>query len=129
MYKQSKLLKKIMKCYIGSFINGNNELILDNKANVFFRLEDIKSDLILKCKLIEFGSRGACKTEPYKVRHLNLTFQKRHRDNLNKILETNFSEEDMKQIYTRLGNGVNRQLTIEFIESGFEMEVLSYEQV
>lgn len=40
------------------------------------------------------------------------------------ILEHELLEDDLEVIYQRLGNSCNRELTIKFIESGFDMKVL-----
>ena len=48
---------------------------------------------------------------------------------INDYLNTNFDFDDMEIIYTYLGNGVNRPLTIAFIESGYDMGVIErYEE-
>lgn len=125
MYKQSELLKEIMKTFGKSFINASNKLILDEKVNVWFSLEDIESDFELKCKLIEYVSRAANKTEPYRVPKLNNNYQRRNLENINYILETKFTHDEMRRIYIRLGNGVNQSLTIKFINSGYDMETLN----
>ena len=43
---------------------------------------------------------------------------------INDYLDTRFSVEDMREIYTHLGNACNHQKTIRFIESGYDMAVL-----
>ena len=42
----------------------------------------------------------------------------------NVICKTNFTVSDMILIYSKLGNGINRELTYEFIKSGFNLKVL-----
>lgn len=50
------------------------------------------------------------------------------RDNFNEFMNEythkNFTEEEISLIYKKLGNGVNRELCEEFIESGYDMQVL-----
>ena len=41
--------------------------------------------------------------------------------------KTNFSRDDIRIIYTKLGNRVNHKLTLDFIRSGYDMAVLEKE--
>jgi hypothetical protein len=54
--------------------------------------------------------------------------QKWHRDGINAYLGTSFTAEDMEQIYCRLGNAVNSELCVKFIESGYDMALLEREK-
>jgi phenylalanyl-tRNA synthetase beta subunit len=109
---------KLMRCFPQSFINYNNELILERTHNVYFRLEDVETKADLICKLLAWVSRPAHNefTKP-KIR-------KFLRDSVNEYLSTNFSANDFRKIYNRLGNEVKRSLTIKFIASNYDMEVL-----
>lgn len=127
MFQQNELLKKIMKTFGCSFVNTSNELILDPKSNIWFSLNDIESEIELKCKVLEYVSRHASKTEPYRIHKLNDSYQRRNRENINYILGTNFTHDEMRLIYTRLGNCVNRKLSLNFINSGFDLKLLSKE--
>ena len=42
----------------------------------------------------------------------------------NSALETDFSTDDIKLIYQKLGNRINHDLTVKFAENGFDMKVL-----
>ena len=46
---------------------------------------------------------------------------------LNNALKTNFSQQDIELIYTKLGNGINHELTKKFVEKNFDMEMLKNE--
>ena len=46
---------------------------------------------------------------------------------INDFLGTRFSEQDMALIYQRLGNRIRHKLTIQFVESGYNMELLKGE--
>ncbi|MBU8573700.1 hypothetical protein [Bacillus pumilus] len=98
------------------FINHNNELILVPTKNIYFRLEGVKTDLDLKCKVLAWLSRPSCKG----VGHY---WQKRVLQIFNEFLGTNFSKQEMDKVYTHLGNDVNRELSISFIESGYDLTV------
>lgn len=123
-----EILRKIMHFYPDAFINRNFEMILVPKNNTYFRLEDCKTELDVKCKLLEYGSRCACKDQPYCREYRNKEFHKQNRYYLNKVLGTDFSKEDIIIIYAMLGNGVNRKLTVKFIESGYDMNLLKGEE-
>lgn len=71
----------------------------------------------MACKVLEWLSRPALKEGNETVRRWYLI-------GINKYLGTKFSHEDIEEIYCKLGNEVNRPLTLKFIESGYDMEVL-----
>ena len=43
---------------------------------------------------------------------------------INKFLGTSFKEKDIALVYREMGNRVNHSLTIEFVNSGFNMSVI-----
>ena len=112
---------QLMKLFPGSFINSDLELILVPKENIYFRLEDVKSSIDLKCKVIAYLSRPSCKGTNNKVQKLCLA-------RFNAFFNSTFSEEDMTEIYTYLGNNCNREKTIRFIHSGYNLDILCKEK-
>ena len=46
---------------------------------------------------------------------------------INKLLGTNFTLEEMTDIYTYLGNGIEHDLCVKFVESGYDMTLLPKE--
>lgn len=122
--RMKNIIKKIMKIYPNSFINSEFELILVPKNNTYFCLADCETELDVKCKMFEFATRCACKDMPYKQLMRNIDFWGMNTVYFNKVFGTSFSREDMKLIYDRLGNGVNRELTVKFIERGYDMNLL-----
>lgn len=100
-----------------SFVNHNNELIIEPRNNIYFRLEDVQSELDLRCKVVAWLSRPSCKG-------VSNYWQKRIRKIFNDFMGTNFSKEEMDRVYTYLGNDCNRKLSIRFIESGCSLDVL-----
>ncbi len=117
------ILKRLMYCFPKSVINHNMEFVAHIPTNLYFRLEDCKNELDIKCKVLEWFSRCAYKTEPYKSKRKNDEYHKFVADGVNKFLDTNFNEKDFELIYTYLGNACNRKRTIKFIESGYDMNV------
>lgn len=100
------------------FINSNFELIIEPKNNIYFRIEDVETELDLKCKVIAWLSRPSCKG-------VSNYWQKKIRTIVNEFLDTKFTFEEMEEIYTYLGNDCNREKTIKFIESGYDLNVLN----
>lgn len=119
-----KFIKRLMSCFPRSFINQHGEFIAHQNASEYFILENCKSELDVKCKVLEWFSRAAYKTEPYRTKKKNDEFHKFMFDGINEFLGTQFTEDDMELIYTYLGNAVNHELTIQFICSGYDLEVL-----
>lgn len=119
-----EIQSRLMRAFPQSFINYEGEVILHRYANEYFILRDCETELDVKCKVLEWCSRGAYKTEPYRSKAKNTEFHEFMLDGINEFLGTNFTEDDMEIIYTYLGNACNHQRTIEFVNSGFDMTVL-----
>lgn len=118
------LTSKLMNCFPNSVINHNAEFITHIRSNTYFSLKDCENETDVKCKVLEWLSRPAHKTEPYNTKRSNDKFHRFILSGVNQFLETDFSEEDMEQIYTYLGNACNHTKTLKFIESGYDMSVL-----
>lgn len=119
-----KIIDRLIFCFTGSFVNQNNEFIAHRRANEYFSLNNCKDELDVKCKVLEWFSRGAYKTEPYNTERRNAEFHEFMLQGINEFLDTEFTEEDMEVIYTYLGNAIKHEKTIRFIESGYDMDVL-----
>jgi hypothetical protein len=111
-------LKIVHKHSPNCFINSRFELIVEPKNNIYLLLEDVKTELDLKCKVLAWLSRPSCKG-------VSVYWQDRIRAIVNEYLETNFAHEEMDIVYTYLGNECNRKKTIRFIESGYDLKVLT----
>lgn len=92
-------------------------------CNIYFSTTNCQTKLDVQCKVLEYFSRDAYKTRFYGGR-TDMLIHKYVRYGINAYFQTDFSEEQIEQIYTYLGNGVNRKLCVEFIESGFDLSVL-----
>lgn len=123
--KQLECITRLMDIFGDSFINGKNEIILIPKTNAYFCLEDVEDEFDVKCKLLEWCSRDASYAMPYIYPKSNEKYRDNVLEKINKYLGTNFSVSDMKEIYAVIGNGVNRDLTITFIKSNYNMDVLN----
>lgn len=122
--KYTEILK-LMCLFQGSFINSFDELILVPKTNLYFRLDDVETIFDLKCKLIKWCSRDCCKSEPYSNEISNKEYQESVRNKLNDFLDVNFNETEWLLIYTYLGNGCNSDLCIKFVESEFDINIIT----
>lgn len=117
------VVSKLMGAFPESFINHNGEFIAHRESNTYFILRSCETETDVKCKVLEWLSRAAYKTAPFKERK-NRAFHKFMLDGINEFLGTAFSGGDMEQIYTYLGNAVDHEKTIQLIESGYDMGAL-----
>lgn len=100
-----------------SFINHNNEIILEPRNNIYFSLDGVESELDFECKMFAWLSRPISKG-------LNQYWSNKLLRQFNRLLNTSFTKPNMYDIYDRLGNDVNRKLTIDFIESNYDFTLL-----
>lgn len=119
-----EIMQKLFAAFPEGFISSEYEFIADEKANIFFGLKNVETEKQLFKKVIHWFSRPAFKSEPFSSKKRNDLLHAKFLKAVNKILETNFSEEQISKIYTHLGNGVNEPLTEKFINSGFDISVL-----
>ena len=119
----SLVTKKLARAFHGSFINTALEFIAHKEANEYFRLEDCENEFDVKCKVLEWLSRGAHKTCPFNSNIKNERFHNFMLNGINDFLGTDFTEDDMEIIYTYLGNRCNHERTVNFINSGYDMSI------
>ena len=114
----------LMKCFKGSFINENLDLILYPRTNLYICLNgaEAKDDII--CKLLEWCSRDCFKSKYWESNKRNNQYHNEILSGLNKFMRTNFTEKDMELIYQELGNSINHELTKKFVKSGYDFKVL-----
>ena len=122
---------KIQAAFPQSFVNMQNELIFSLRTDSGFSLKDVTDETQLKAKILEWLTRTAIKAISPKERKL-------HFEGINKLLGTNFTLEEMTDIYndcygeaknpeTYLGNGINHDLCVKFVESGYDMTMIQKE--
>ena len=125
MIDRYEVMIELMHCFPEhSLVNYLGEFIAHKKANEYFNLYNCRTELDVKCKILEQLSKGGYRTSPYSSKKSNDKFHQFMRDGINKYLGTSFSEDDMEVIYTYLGNGCNRQKTILFIQSEYDISIL-----
>lgn len=132
--KGTLIEQHLKNCFPNSFINECNEFICLYTAdkvlvNSYFRLDNVSNELELKCKVLEYLSRPAFKGftyvgQPFRDRENGEEIYKYHLQGINQFLGTHFTTDDIETIYAELGNGINRELCIEFIEKGYDINIL-----
>lgn len=118
-------LQKLLNCFPDSYINRNLEVILIPKTNTYFSLVGCGTKRDIIAKVLMWCTRDIDKCEPYQQRKRNIDFYVDNRDRLRKYLGADIN---VHVVYDRLGNGINKELTHRFIESGFDMNLL-YKEV
>lgn len=119
-----KVLEELYFWFPGSKLNSQGEFIAHVPGNSYFCFSNCDNELEVKCKVLEWLSRDACKTCPFHNQYKNDEFNSFIREGINGFLRTNFSKEDMLKIYRYLGNQINRNKTIKFIASRYDLKVL-----
>lgn len=118
VFEDRKIRDRLRQAFPRYFVNSNFELIIYPPRNIYFLLEDIHTEIELNAKVLEWLSREASKS-------ISRQSQKYHLNGINAFLGTNFTQDEMRIIYTYLGNRCNHELTLQFIESGYDLSVLS----
>ncbi len=113
-----KMIEVVRKHSPNCFISPLFELIVEPRNNIYFPLEDVETELDMKCKVIVWLSRPCFKG-------VGVQCQKKMRAIFNEYLEKDFSTEQIEQIYMYLGNDCNREKTIKFIESDYDFNILT----
>ena len=104
-----EITKALVSYFSGGFINNSYEFIL---GGIGFSLRDCQYPEDVDCKVLEWLS-GLASEDLYILQGINKYF-----------CFTDFSTDEMREIYTYLGNACNHQKTLEFIRSNFDMNVL-----
>lgn len=118
-------LNKLLKFFPDSYINHNLEVILIPKTNTYFSLIGCSTKRDIIAKVLMWCTRDIAKARPYQQQKRNIDFYVDNRDRLEKYLG---ADVNVDVIYHCLGNGINKELTHRFIESGFDMNLL-YKEV
>lgn len=121
VFDNAEIRNRLSAAFPLLLVNRQNELIIHPKRNTYFRLDGVETERDLKAKILEWLSREACKSISGKS-------QAYHLRGINSFLCSDFSKEEMYEIYTYLGNAVNHEKTLRFIDSGFDLVILKEEQ-
>ena len=125
---ETDVLQKLFKAFPNSIINHSLEFVADvnPRVNSYFRLSDCDSEEDVQAKVLEWLSRDAYKSTHYRTNKKNEEVHKYHLDGINSFLGNEFTPEDVAVIYQELGNCINHKKTLEFIRSGYKMELIKY---
>lgn len=125
MVKQ-KVLNDLFEAFPYAIINRSLEFIADPNPRVgsYFRLEDCETGEDVAAKVLEWLSRDAYKSQHFNAEWRNAQVHRYHLDGINRFCRTAFTSEDMESIYSYLGNAINHQKTLSFIQSGYDLDIL-----
>ncbi len=98
-------------------------------TEIKFNLMNCKTELEVKCKVLEVFSTATFKAEPFKNGYVNNGFQDYMLTGINRFLEIELTEKELtaegiELIYKKIGDGINRELCEKFIKSGYDLTVL-----
>lgn len=123
------VLQRLRKAFPGGTVNYNNEFIAHRQANRQYgsaccSLRHCSTGIDVICAVIESFSYDCCKSRPFNTGDANVSFRIFMVTGMNEFLGTAFTENDFCTIYSYLGCGINRNLTVDFINSGYDLKVL-----
>ena len=126
---ETQILKKLFAAFPNGHINYNLEFIADphRRVNSYFRLVDCETEEDVAAKVLEWLSREAYKSMHFNTERRNKEVHAYHLQGINTFCGTDFTKDDIEEIYTYLGNSCNHQKTLDFIRSGYNMAVLTKE--
>lgn len=116
--------QSLLDSFPGGWFNAREEFIAHTKSNTYFMFCNCNTPLDVECKILEWFSRPACKGMPYSQEWRNRKFREFMLNGINDFLDTSFNQESMEAIYCALGNSINHEKTIRFIESGYDFDIL-----
>lgn len=123
MQVSDSVVYELFNAFPGAFIHYNGEIIVHKAANSYFILKDCQTRLDVQCKVLEWLSRDAFKSEPFRSKAKNARFNEFILNGINTFLGTHFTRNKMEEIYTYLGNRCNHQRTLRFIESNYTLNL------
>lgn len=115
----------LLDSFPGSWFNERDEFIAHTRSNTYFMFCNCETPLDVECKILEWFSRPVSKGCPYSQEWRNRKFHEFMLNGINSFLDTNFNQESMEEIYQYLGNAINHELTVRFVESGYDFEILN----
>lgn len=114
----------LMKYFPESFIKPSGEIILDRKCAMLFTVKGICTKEDIAYKIFEWCSRPIAKGMIYSDCYKNRDYRRSLLLGINNYLKTSFTENDMYIIYDRLGNAVDHEKTVRFVDLGFDIQYL-----
>lgn len=125
-----EVLNDLFGAFPDAIMNRNLEFVADpnRRVNSYFRLDNCFTWTDAACKVLEYLSREAFKSQHFNVEWRNKQVHDYHLQGINRFCGAKFTKEDIEIIYTYLGNECNRQKTLDFIHSGYNFDILRKER-
>lgn len=124
--KYNEILCDLQTAFPESFVKYNTqEFIAYPETNAYFSIKNCVDRIDFECKVIEFLSREAFKSEPFYSERKNERYHKQMLDGINKFMGTEYTEDDMEIIYQKFGNGVRHEELREWLENGGDVFSIS----
>ena len=122
----AEVLRRLFNAFPKAIINYNLEFVANpnSRVNSYFSLRDCNNQIEIVAKVIEYLSREACKSQHYSTYKKNKEVWEYHLSGINCFCDTAFTFSDMEKIYCYLGNGINHQKTLKFIQAGYDLNIL-----
>lgn len=120
------VLNELFAAFPNAIMNRHLEFVAEphGRVNSYFCLEDCETRMDATCKVLEYLSREAYKSMHFNAKWRNEEVHEYHLRGINDFCGTAFSYEDIELVYTYIGNGINREKTLDFIRSGYDITVL-----
>ncbi len=117
--------QSLLNAFPKSFINERDEFIAEPRWNQYFILSDCEYPEDIYCKVLESLSRSASYSIHYSSNWRNERYHKHMQDCINEYLGTQFTQEDFRLIYEKLGNAIHHNKTVEFVKRNYDFDVLN----
>lgn len=113
-------------CWLGSWGESAVQEFVIGRERTYYREDGISEMNDVLCEHYDPELVDNMTEEETRAAYNALTkpLCKEHLDGINKLLDTKFTPEDMEYIYTNLGNGINHELCMKFVKSGYDLKVI-----
>ena len=125
----SKAAGRLKQCFPEGALNYYDEFIAHMGANRHYgaaccKLGGCKTEEEALAAALEMLTIDCCKSRPFEAPDANDRFHKYMQKGMNKLLGKGFTQKQYMEIYAAIGNGINHQLTVDFIRSGYNIGIL-----
>lgn len=125
----AQMVERLKQCFPDGRLDYFNSFIAHRGANRHYgaaclKLGGCETEEDVIAAALEMLTIDCCKSAPFETPEVNQRFRKYMLKGMNKLLGKAFTEKQYLGIYTCIGNGINHQLTIDFIRSGYDLKVL-----
>lgn len=124
-----KIKERLLDCFPGSYFSKDKyveeKLVLNKKNNIYCPLTKCKTELDVKCKVLEWLPSIGCYRMAFRSPKKSEKFRNSVLAGINKFLGTNFTRKEFVMIHCSLGYASDSYYTREFIESGYNLKILN----